>query len=135
MPKVELTALKAAPASQSPLEPGGLGHIINTLLQRSSTSLLRTLTFPNFCCTARIKPQRAIPRLNLWKLERVQSIHIQHTQTPQPNTMAFLAPPAPKSLLGRHRLLAPMASVRVSPLSLGGMSKSLHFQIQSLEQG
>ncbi|KAL8747702.1 MAG: hypothetical protein Q9190_000443 [Brigantiaea leucoxantha] len=31
-------------------------------------------------------------------------------------------PPAPKSLLGRHRLLAPTASIRVSPLSLGGMS-------------
>jgi len=32
------------------------------------------------------------------------------------------APTAPKSLLGRHRLLAPTASVRVSPLCLGGMS-------------
>lgn len=32
------------------------------------------------------------------------------------------APPASKSLLGRHRLLAPNASVRVSPLCLGGMS-------------
>ncbi|OQD69092.1 hypothetical protein PENPOL_c002G03837 [Penicillium polonicum] len=31
-------------------------------------------------------------------------------------------PPPPKSVLGRHRLLAPSASVRVSPLSLGGMS-------------
>ncbi|KAJ5966824.1 Aldo/keto reductase [Penicillium viridicatum] len=31
-------------------------------------------------------------------------------------------PPPPKSALGRHRLLAPSASVRVSPLSLGGMS-------------
>ncbi|PLN80276.1 aryl-alcohol dehydrogenase [Aspergillus taichungensis] len=30
--------------------------------------------------------------------------------------------PPPKSLLGRHRLLAPTASVRVSPISLGGMS-------------
>lgn len=28
----------------------------------------------------------------------------------------------PKSLLGRHRLLAPTASIRVSPISLGGMS-------------
>ncbi|KAK6859836.1 sterigmatocystin biosynthesis dehydrogenase stcV [Apiospora arundinis] len=36
--------------------------------------------------------------------------------------MAFLPPPEPKSLLGRHRLLAPSASVRVSPLALGGMS-------------
>jgi len=35
------------------------------------------------------------------------------------------APPGPpplKSLLGRHRLLAPTASVRVSPICLGGMS-------------
>jgi len=31
-------------------------------------------------------------------------------------------PPQPKSLLGRHRLLSPTASVRVSPISLGGMS-------------
>lgn len=31
-------------------------------------------------------------------------------------------PAPPKSLLGRHRLLAPTASIRVSPLSLGGMS-------------
>lgn len=36
--------------------------------------------------------------------------------------MAGPPPPAPVSLLGRHRLLAPSASVRVSPLSLGGMS-------------
>ncbi|KAI0914511.1 aryl-alcohol dehydrogenase [Ustulina deusta] len=36
--------------------------------------------------------------------------------------MAFLPPAAPKSVLGRHRLLAPSASVRVSPLCLGGMS-------------
>ena len=32
------------------------------------------------------------------------------------------AAPPPKSLLGRHRLLAPTASVHVSPLALGGMS-------------
>ncbi|KAH8785999.1 putative norsolorinic acid reductase [Diaporthe sp. PMI_573] len=36
--------------------------------------------------------------------------------------MAFIPPSPPKSLLGRHRLLAPSASVRVSPLCLGGMS-------------
>ncbi|KAF2201582.1 aryl-alcohol dehydrogenase [Delitschia confertaspora ATCC 74209] len=36
--------------------------------------------------------------------------------------MAGPPPPVPKSLLGRHRLLAPNASVRVSPISLGGMS-------------
>ncbi|KAH9892250.1 aryl-alcohol dehydrogenase [Xylariomycetidae sp. FL2044] len=36
--------------------------------------------------------------------------------------MAFQPPAAPKSALGRHRLLAPSASVRVSPLCLGGMS-------------
>ncbi|KAI1116526.1 putative norsolorinic acid reductase [Nemania sp. NC0429] len=35
--------------------------------------------------------------------------------------MAFAGPPAPKSVLGRHRLLAPSASVRVSPLCFGGM--------------
>lgn len=34
------------------------------------------------------------------------------------------APPCPplKSLLGRHRLLAPTASVYVSPICLGGMN-------------
>ncbi|KAB2572096.1 Aldo/keto reductase [Lasiodiplodia theobromae] len=36
--------------------------------------------------------------------------------------MAGMPPPPIKSLLGRHRLLAPAASVRVSPISLGGMS-------------
>ncbi|RDL29997.1 Aryl-alcohol dehydrogenase (NADP(+)) [Venustampulla echinocandica] len=36
--------------------------------------------------------------------------------------MARPPPPPPKSLLGRHRLLSPTASVRVSPLCLGGMS-------------
>ncbi|KAL4903417.1 hypothetical protein BDW74DRAFT_186076 [Aspergillus multicolor] len=36
--------------------------------------------------------------------------------------MAAMTAPPPKSPLGRHRLLAPSASVRVSPLSLGGMS-------------
>jgi aryl-alcohol dehydrogenase-like predicted oxidoreductase len=36
---------------------------------------------------------------------------------------AFLQPtPEPKSTLGRYRLLAPNAGVRVSPLALGGMS-------------
>lgn len=43
--------------------------------------------------------------------------------------MAFPPPAPPKSLLGRHRLLAPSASVRVSPLSLGGMSKSIYNQL------
>lgn len=38
--------------------------------------------------------------------------------------MAGPPPAVPKSLLGRHRLLAPTASVRVSPLCLGGMSMS-----------
>ncbi|KAI1740535.1 aryl-alcohol dehydrogenase [Xylaria scruposa] len=36
--------------------------------------------------------------------------------------MPFSPPAAPKTVLGRHRLLAPSASVRVSPLCLGGMS-------------
>jgi hypothetical protein len=44
--------------------------------------------------------------------------------------MAGPPPPAPKSLLARHRLLAPAASVRVSPLSLGGMSTSPNFQTE-----
>ncbi|QIW99246.1 hypothetical protein AMS68_004764 [Peltaster fructicola] len=37
-------------------------------------------------------------------------------------------PPQPKSLLGRHRLLAPSASVRVSPLCLGGMSLGTYWK-------
>lgn len=36
--------------------------------------------------------------------------------------MAFPPAPKPKSALGYHRLLAPSAAVRVSPLCLGGMS-------------
>ncbi|KAI9670465.1 MAG: hypothetical protein M1829_004788 [Trizodia sp. TS-e1964] len=36
--------------------------------------------------------------------------------------MAFQPPPPPKTLLGRHRILSPTASVRVSPLCLGAMS-------------
>ena len=36
----------------------------------------------------------------------------------------YRSTPAPKSLLGRHRLLAPTASVRVSPICLGGMSET-----------
>jgi len=39
----------------------------------------------------------------------------------QETEMAFAAAKAPKSLLGFHRLLAPSAAVRVSPLCLGGM--------------
>jgi len=31
-------------------------------------------------------------------------------------------PPVPKSLLGRHRMLAPMAAVHVSPICLGAMN-------------
>ena len=34
----------------------------------------------------------------------------------------FQPAPAPKSVLGRHRILAPTASVRVSPLCLGAMN-------------
>uniref|UniRef100_A0A093XMV6 Norsolorinic acid reductase A n=1 Tax=Talaromyces marneffei PM1 TaxID=1077442 RepID=A0A093XMV6_TALMA len=36
--------------------------------------------------------------------------------------MAMIPPAAPRSVLGRHRILAPTASMRVSPLCLGGMS-------------
>ena len=36
--------------------------------------------------------------------------------------MTTPAAPLPKSVLGRHRLLAPTAAVHVSPLFLGGMS-------------
>lgn len=36
--------------------------------------------------------------------------------------MAFTLPPKPKSLLGYHRILAPTAGVRVSPLCLGAMN-------------
>lgn len=36
--------------------------------------------------------------------------------------MSFVPPPAPKSFLGRHRILAPTAGVRVSPLCLGAMN-------------
>ena len=39
-----------------------------------------------------------------------------------PFRMAFPAAPEPKSLLGNYRLLAPNASVRVSPLCLGAMN-------------
>lgn len=42
-----------------------------------------------------------------------------HTIT---STMAFNPPPPPKTALGNYRLLAPTASVRVSPLCLGGMN-------------
>ncbi|KAF1938558.1 norsolorinic acid reductase [Clathrospora elynae] len=36
--------------------------------------------------------------------------------------MSFITPAIPVSLLGRHRILSPTASVRVSPLCLGGMN-------------
>ena len=36
--------------------------------------------------------------------------------------MAFQAAGAPKSLLGRYRVMAPTAAVRVSPLCLGTMN-------------
>ena len=36
--------------------------------------------------------------------------------------MTALPPPEPKSLLGRHRVLAPTAAVHVSPLCLGAMN-------------
>jgi aryl-alcohol dehydrogenase-like predicted oxidoreductase len=36
--------------------------------------------------------------------------------------MSFPNPPTPASLLGRHRILAPTAGVRVSPLCLGAMN-------------
>ena len=36
--------------------------------------------------------------------------------------MAFASPPPPKTALGYYRMLAPTASVRVSPLCLGGMN-------------
>jgi aryl-alcohol dehydrogenase-like predicted oxidoreductase len=36
--------------------------------------------------------------------------------------MSFIAPVAPVSLLGRHRILSPTAGVRASPLCLGAMN-------------
>ncbi|KAK5046100.1 hypothetical protein LTR84_008557 [Exophiala bonariae] len=39
-------------------------------------------------------------------------------------------PPDPKSLLGRHRLLSPTASIRVSPFCLGGMSFGTNWTAQ-----
>ena len=36
--------------------------------------------------------------------------------------MSMIPPPPPKSLLGRHRILAPSAGVKVSPLCLGAMN-------------
>jgi hypothetical protein len=36
--------------------------------------------------------------------------------------MAFAALPPPKTPLGYYRMLSPTASVRVSPLCLGGMN-------------
>ncbi|KAI1120272.1 putative norsolorinic acid reductase [Nemania abortiva] len=42
--------------------------------------------------------------------------------------MVFSGPSAPKSVLGRHRLLAPSASVRVSPLCFGGMGLGTNWQ-------
>lgn len=38
------------------------------------------------------------------------------------STMSLPPCPPPKSLLGRHRLLAPTASVYVSPICLGGLN-------------
>ena len=35
---------------------------------------------------------------------------------------AFPPPPEPPTLLGRYRVLTPLASIRVSPLQLGAMS-------------
>lgn len=34
----------------------------------------------------------------------------------------FSLPPAPKTNLGRYRLLSPLAGAHVSPIQLGGMS-------------
>ncbi|PSR92155.1 aryl-alcohol dehydrogenase [Coniella lustricola] len=45
--------------------------------------------------------------------------------------MAAIAPPLPKSLLARHRLLAPSASIRVSPLCLGGMGMYQSFHLKA----
>jgi aryl-alcohol dehydrogenase-like predicted oxidoreductase len=36
--------------------------------------------------------------------------------------MTFVPPPPPKSLLGRHRILAPTAAIKVSPICLGAMN-------------
>lgn len=36
--------------------------------------------------------------------------------------MAFAGPPPPKTALGHYRMLAPTASIRVSPLCLGAMN-------------
>jgi hypothetical protein len=48
----------------------------------------------------------------------------ENTVKPRRLKMSSLMPlaPPPKSPLGRYRLLSPTASIRVSPLCLGGMS-------------
>lgn len=57
------------------------------------------------------------------------TIHASSKQTSPKTTfkMAMAPLPQPKSLLGRHRLLAPEASVLVSPLTLGAMSTHSFF--------
>jgi len=55
------------------------------------------------------------------------SIHLQllkkkFYQLPHSIAMAFAPPPPPKTALGYYRMLAPTASVRVSPLCLGAMN-------------
>jgi aryl-alcohol dehydrogenase-like predicted oxidoreductase len=36
--------------------------------------------------------------------------------------MSFASPPEPRTRLGRHRQLSPLAGVHVSPIQLGAMS-------------
>jgi hypothetical protein len=44
--------------------------------------------------------------------------------------MPFYTPPSPpKSLLDRHRILSPTASVRVSPICLGAMNFGDEWQV------
>jgi aryl-alcohol dehydrogenase-like predicted oxidoreductase len=50
-------------------------------------------------------------------------LHFEYLElTVQSAKMAFPSPESPKSLLARHRQLAPTAAVRVSPLCLGAMN-------------
>ena len=69
----------------------------------------------------RIKGGEPLP--SIFRSSYFPQISFQPTfSNPSEETMAFQPAPLPKSLLGYHRILAPTAGVRVSPLCLGAMN-------------
>jgi hypothetical protein len=88
-----------------------------TQMHQSNSVLSRPLSFLLACGELQLIPTYMMP------VQRYQKhFHILHRPRYLSNMSFFNPPPKPNNPLAYHRILSPTASVKVSPLCLGGIS-------------